>query len=195
MLIAERGPGWIEEQARACHAKPRKTPRTTSSPACSRSSRTRLSISSWTRLPPCRGRRRSGTPENRAHRNAAKKAKRALDPNYTPREQSKAAKARAAGTTADAIRAKARRDKLKAQAVAADDQVVQRPEIDAGDRVSGPTEDALQAASQIGLNTPNDRVSGPTIPLALRPGFGPNNNTTRIIWAAPSKKAIQPLHA
>ncbi|MER2193331.1 hypothetical protein ABS771_08460 [Methylobacterium brachiatum] len=167
LLIVQKGLSWVEDEARACHAKPFKCPTTDAL-----SKLLMVQPDEWAEyemctIPAASRPRKVRDAEARNRRNEAKKAKRAELESYTPRERSKAALARARGTTADAERAKARRDRLKAE------KAVEKPVIEVGDRVSGPAHDATKKPSI----EENDRVSGPTISLGMRPGFGPYNTT------------------
>ncbi|WP_163006018.1 hypothetical protein [Methylobacterium brachiatum] len=171
LLIVQKGLEWVEDEARACHAKPFKCPTTDAL-----SKLLMVQPGEWVEhgmctIPAASRPRKVRDADDRERRRKAEFDRRAEDPNHTPRGESKEAHAKAQGTTASALRAKAWREARKAEEASKLSQVA--PAADQTERVSCPS----QSLSDGSHNRQTERVSCPTISVGMRTGFVPHNTT------------------
>lgn len=185
LLEPLRGMEWIENEARACHAKAHKCPRTDKLARLLAVQENEwfdfglCTIPAASRPEPVRD------AADRKRRRQTEQDRRAKDPTHTPRSESKAAKARANGTTAAALRAKAWREKRKAGG-----EGVSCP---AHDMLDAPRDDQSERVSCPSQETETERFSCPTIPMPVRTLFVPHNNTNpRRIEPVPGIEAATP---
>jgi hypothetical protein len=171
LMISEYGPDWIDDQARACHAKPRKCPRTDKLASLLGVQQNEVIDLKLIAIPAASRPKSVRKVENRERRRQSEQDRRAQNPDHKPRSQSKAAKARAAGTTASAIRGKAWREKQKRERIEVDEQTLDQAANAQTERVSCPTQDAVD----VGSTTQTERVSCPTISTRDRTLFVPHN--------------------
>ncbi|WP_342164066.1 hypothetical protein [Methylobacterium sp. SD21] len=140
ILLVEHGGDWIDEQARRCHAKSRKTPRQDKLCRLLAVQADEIDAYGLETLTAANESAKARDEKDRARRKKYRQDKRAADPNHTPRSQSKAAKARSDGTTYDAIYAKNRRERIKAEAAGNGDA---QQHVTTNDGVSAPTENKI----------------------------------------------------